>query len=171
MNQKTHDSKLYTAYHDTTKNEMVISKKIFIADVDVLNKEYENYKFTYNKTNHVFDTQTYTNSMSSVIYNGASLTVNNPIFYFNPSADTGYFKVKTNTGSCYFESPIIDQSYSDSGNTMFRMRNEATGDNVLTMQQKTLISDFNYIFTQSNQSDKTTMEMKVNMTKGAPYQV
>ena len=169
MNEsKTHDSKLYTAYHDTTKNEMVISKKIFIADVDVLNKEYENYKFTYNKTNHAFDNIIYTNSMSSAIFNGASLTVNNPIFYFNPSADTGYFKVKTNTGSCYFESPIIDQSYSDSGNTMFRMRNEATGDNVLTMQQKTLISDFNYIFTQSNQSDKTTMEMKVNMTKGAP---
>ena len=165
---KTIDSKLYTAYHDTTTNEMVISKKLLIADVDVLNKEYENYKFTYNKTNHAFDNQIYTNSMSSVIYNGASLTVNNPIFYFNPSADTGYFKVKTNTGSCYFESPIIDQSYSNSGNTMFRMRNEATGDNVLTMQQKTLISDFNYIFTQSNQSDKTTMEMKANMSKGAP---
>ena len=77
MNEsKTHDSKLYTSYHDTTTNEMQISKKIFIADGDIFNKEYEKYLFTYNKTNHVFDYQIYTNSMASVIYNGASLTVN-----------------------------------------------------------------------------------------------
>ena len=165
---KTFDSKLYTAYHDATTNEMEIVKKIYIADGDVLNKEYEKYLFTYNKTNHIFDYQTYTNSMSTVIYNGASLTVKSPIFYFDPVNSDGYFKVKTTQGHCYFESPVIDQSYSDSGNTMLRIRNEATSDNVLTMQQKTLISDFNYIFTQSKQTDKTTMEMKVNMSKGAP---
>ena len=38
-------------------------KKIFIADGDIFSKEYEKYLFTYNKTNHVFDYQTYTNSM------------------------------------------------------------------------------------------------------------
>ena len=49
MNEsKTHDSKLYTSYHDTTTNEMQISKKIFIADGDIFNKEYEKYLFTYN---------------------------------------------------------------------------------------------------------------------------
>ena len=93
MNEsKTHDSKLYTSYHNTTTNEMQISKKIFIADGDIFSKEYEKYLFTYNKTNHVFDYQTYTNSMASVIYNGASLTVNNPIFYFDPTNSDGYFK-------------------------------------------------------------------------------
>ena len=92
MNEsKTIDSKLYTSYHNTTTNEMEISKKIFIADGDIFSKEYEKYLFTYNKTNHVFDYQTYTNSMATVIYNGASLTVKSPIFYFDPTNSDGYF--------------------------------------------------------------------------------
>ena len=170
MNEsKTHDSKLYTSYHDTTTNEMQISKKIFIADGDIFNKEYEKYLFTYNKTNHVFDYQTYTNSMASVIYNGASLTVNNPIFYFDPTNSDGYFKVKTTQGHCYFQSPIIEQTVADNDLTMLNLKNEIpSADSKVQIKQQTLISDFNYIFTQSNQSDKITVEMKANMTKGAP---
>ncbi len=170
MNEsRTHDSKLYTSYHNTTTNEMQISKKIFIADGDIFNKEYEKYLFTYNKTNHVFDYQTYTNSMASVIYNGASLTVNNPIFYFDPTNSDGYFKVKTTQGHCYFQSPIIEQTVADTDSTLFNIKNEIpNSDSKVQIKQQTLISDFNYIFTQSNQSDKITVEMKANMTKGAP---
>ena len=170
MNEsKTHDSKLYTSYHDTTTNEMEISKKIFIADGDIFSKEYEKYLFTYNKTNHVFDYQIYTNSMASVIYNGASLTVNNPIFYFDPTNSDGYFKVKTTQGHCYFQSPIIEQTVADTDSTLFNIKNEIpNSDSKVQIKQQTLISDFNYIFTQSNQSDKITVEMKANMTKGAP---
>ena len=141
-------------------------KKIYIADGDVLNKQYEKYLFTYNKTNHVFDSQIYTNSMSSVIYNGDSLTVNSPIFYFDPTNSDGYFKVKTTQGHCYFQSPIIEQTVADTDTTLLNLKNEIpSADSKVQIKQQTLISDFNYIFTQSNASDKITIEMKANMNK------
>ena len=170
MNEsKTHDCKLYTSYRNATTNEMEIVKKIYVTDGDVLNKQYEKYLFTYNKTNHIFDSQIYTNSMSSVIYNGASLLVNSPIFYFDPTNSDGYFKVKTTQGHCYFQSPIIEQTVADTDTTLFNIKNEIpNAESKVLIKQQTLISDFNYIFTQSNQSDKITLEMKTNMTKGAP---
>ena len=131
-----------------------------------LNKQYEKYLFTYNKTNHIFDTQTYTNSMSSVIYNGDSFTVNNPIFCFDPTNSDGYFKVKTTQGHCYFQSPTIEQTVADTNTTLLNLKNELpSADSTVQIKQQTLISDFNYIFTQSNTSDKITVEMKANMNK------
>ena len=156
---KTFDNKLYTAYHDATINEMEITKKIYIADGDVLNKQYEKYLFTYNKANHIFDSQIYTNSMSSVIYNGASLLVNSPIFYFDPVNSDGYFKVKTTQGHCFFQSPIIEQTVADTDTTLLNLKNEIpSADSKVQIKQQTLISDFNYIFTQSNASIKSHMK-------------
>ena len=79
------------------------------------------------------------------------------------------FKVKTTQGHCYFQSPIIEQTVADTDSTLFNIKNEIpNSDSKVQIKQQTLISDFNYIFTQSNQSDKITVEMKANMTKGAP---